>query len=283
MRLLTHYLFIFISLILTALLYTLIFLSLRRSQKNPPPPPAPAQPPPRSKSLRHKSSAGLRSAESISAAKPTASEDATIAHSGGHHPGFLMYPIIYVVCTAPLAFGRVATMAGADVPLGYFTAAGALITSNGWLDVLLWGVTRRSLLFGAEVDTEDSGLATFAFMRTPHARQYGNMIWVEGAGGREASPRTEQKDGWSLGWRKLMGWRRLGFGGTGARDRNSKLGISRRRSNTQGSQESLRGTTGIQMDMVTTVVVEVDNNHQEEPSTYSISMNDSDKEVHQRV
>lgn len=95
------------------------------------------------------------------------------------HPGFLIYPIIYVVCTLPLALGRIATMAGAEVPLSYFCAAGALITSNGWLDVLLWGSTRRSIVFG-DVGEEDVGINTFTFMRTPPNRRFGNMVWVEG-------------------------------------------------------------------------------------------------------
>ena len=94
---------------------------------------------------------------------------------------FLLYPVIYVVCTAPLALGRVATMAKADVPISYFCIAGALIGSNGWLDVLLWGLTRRNLLFNADVGSEETGIGTFAFMRTPHDRQYGNIVWVEGA------------------------------------------------------------------------------------------------------
>jgi hypothetical protein len=70
-------------------------------------------------------------------------------------------------------------MAGAEVPLSYFCAAGALITSNGWLDVLLWGSTRRSIVFG-DVGEEDVGVNTFTFMRTPPNRRFGNMVWVEG-------------------------------------------------------------------------------------------------------
>ncbi|KAH6856396.1 putative G-protein coupled receptor protein [Chaetomium sp. MPI-CAGE-AT-0009] len=103
--------------------------------------------------------------------------------AAGHDKAFLLYPLIYILCTAPLALGRIATMAGVDVPVWYFCTAGALITSNGWLDVLLWGVTRHRLLFGADVDAEESGLDTFAFMRTPHGRRWGNMAcpeWLDG-------------------------------------------------------------------------------------------------------
>lgn len=100
-----------------------------------------------------------------------------------HHPAFLVYPLIYVVCTLPLALGRVGTLAGADVPPWYFCAAGALIASNGWLDVLLWGTTRHRVVFGP-MDEESGGglgLETFEFMRTPPSREFGNMVWVQGA------------------------------------------------------------------------------------------------------
>lgn len=103
----------------------------------------------------------------------------TVMSDSLRHPAFLIYPIIYVVCTLPLALGRIATMAGAEVPLSYFCASGALITSNGWLDVLLWGSTRRSIIFG-DVGEEDVGINTFTFMRTPPNRRFGNMVWVEG-------------------------------------------------------------------------------------------------------
>ncbi|KAK4159191.1 hypothetical protein QBC43DRAFT_132027 [Cladorrhinum sp. PSN259] len=214
-RLTLHYLWIFISLAITSILYGLIFFHLRKH----------SQP----------------------------STSATPEHTCGHHRAFLLYPVIYVVCTAPLAFGRIATMVGADVPISYFCAAGALITSNGWLDVLLWGVTRHRLLFSSEVDSEESGLGTFTFMRTPYGRSYGNMIWVEGAG-------TEREGDWSegteVGWgkKRMGGWRRLGLG-----TRSGKPGSQetlREVASVQGENERGGPCMGIQMNMVTTVVVE---------------------------
>lgn len=177
-----------------------------------------------------------------------------------HHKAFLLYPVIYVVCTAPIALGRIVSMANVDVPISYFCVAGALITSNGWLDVLLWGLTRRNLLFFSGVDSEDTGLDTFTFMRTPRGRKYGNIVWVEGASGvrdRENEPAGKFGiEGARWGWpvsRKLEGWRR---------ERHE----AKRQSKT-ASQESLRGVVsrqtetvgmGIQMDLVTSVVVERD-------------------------
>jgi hypothetical protein len=221
-------------------------------------------------------------------------ENSTAAHLRGHHPAFLVYPIIYVLCTAPLALGRIATMAGANVSMGYFCIAGALIGSNGWLDVLLWGITRRSLIFRAEVDTEEAGVETFAFMRTPHERRYGNMVWVEGAAaGRRGSPSGDEgDDAWAMGWgRERRGWRRIVFGRWSRENNMARAHI--RPGSRQLSQESLRraaaGTgrgndMAIHLDLVTTVVYEetdkVDQmNMATQPSSYSTLRNGSDKNV----
>lgn len=60
------------------------------------------------------------------------------------------YPTIYVVCTLPLVVARLRGMAGQDVSFDELCVAGAMITSNGWLDVLLYCLTRRALIFGPD-------------------------------------------------------------------------------------------------------------------------------------
>lgn len=272
-RLWLHYFWIFASLATTSVLYTLIFLFLR-SKKN--------AAPPDTRQNNQGSDSGLDAA----AAAMTAS---------GHHPAFLVYPVIYVLCTAPLAFGRIATMAGAHVSTEYFCLAGALIASNGWLDVVLFSTTRDSILFKSSVDTEEDGIGTFAFMRTPHGRRYGNMVWVQGGlndgtnrSGGSGGVRGQRKNG-SRGWEVLgerMGWR-------GTLGRSSSR-ASRRDNWPMGpgalSQESLRtggadmpdgGNNAIMLDTVTTVVVEIDRDLKErEPSAFSVESSDKDDIVH---
>ena len=258
MRLLTHYLFIFMSIGTVSILYTLIFFKLRRQQDQD--------------GLQRSQSRSRLNEQSQAKTRNSQMTRASItpAANNGHHPAFLIYPVIYVVCTAPLALGRIATMAGATVPLGYFCAAGALITSNGWLDVLLWSLTRRVLLFESDIDAEDVGIGTFAFMRTPPGRKFGNMVWVQGASrgleegqgaGRGAA--DEAKDGGFDWW----GWRRAARSGRrtpGGHSRMASLGVQGRSHKRIGSrsisQESLRdrGELAIQMDVVTTVEVEMD-------------------------
>ncbi|AEO55088.1 hypothetical protein MYCTH_2298514 [Thermothelomyces thermophilus ATCC 42464] len=321
LRLLLHYLWIFIALAITGILYTLIFLSLNNKRRR-------AQ---RSDKLHSAARAGKGPGPTESRTNIHNSDDITattaaeqilpgvdpgafggggggggsehgreevadgVGRGGssggggeggaGHPKVFLLYPLIYIVCTAPLALGRIASMAGVDVPPAYFYTAGALITSNGWLDVLLWGVTRHRLLFGADVDAEDSGLDTFTFMRTPHGRRWGNMVWVEGggghrrpAGGAGGGARHGEAEGEAgkLGGlvKRRMGWRPLfgfggggGIGGVGGGSHGGNNGCGggagqggegRRRGAGHDGAELAGREDGlaIQMDMVTTVVVE---------------------------
>ncbi len=139
---------------------------------------------------------------------------------------------------------------------------------------------------------------TFAFMRTPHERQYGNMVWVEGATRRDGEivdTENRRSGNGVSGWlQERMGWRRLGLG--------SSAGEPGRRGRLPGktrsiSQESLRGNNGpsdmaIQMDLVTTVVVEeADANKTPEsdtrsryrrPSMTSLSVNGSEKQYNSK-
>lgn len=250
---------------------------------------------------------GLETDPSLAAAEDnTASEVVSKTTSralrGGYSWGFLSYPIIYLVLTLPLAVGRILTMTNVDVSIHYFCASGALIAANGLFDVLMWGFTRRDVVFGDGIEAASAlGLETFSFMRTPQGRKYGNIIWVQGAGaagssgGRAGTPpiaasaanrssevdKTQSVDG-RYGLRRWPWWRGLGSsrwvpqwgqavgGGVNSSDgRTRRGGIRPHRAQRSVSQESLRGAAGrasngerslgvIQMDLVTTVVIETD-------------------------
>ncbi|RYP42295.1 hypothetical protein DL768_010366 [Monosporascus sp. mg162] len=263
-RLWFHYFWIFLSLALTTVLYSLIFYHLR----------------PRSSSASQSSSGGQQQDR----------EPSSASRSSNSHPAFLIYPLIYVSCTAPLALGRIATMAGVNVSITYFCVAGGLIASNGFLDVLLFSTTRHLVLFNAPADSDDTGLSTFAFMRTPRDRQYGNMVWVQG-GARNApseggKPRGRRKNG-SSGWERIG--ERIGWGTR----RSHYKSTSREWVGGPGSvsQESLRGgggymaDNGIHMDTVTTVVVEVEQDKKPYLSraASAFSGEESDKTVEQQA
>ncbi len=58
----------------------------------------------------------------------------------------VVYPFAYVALTLPLAAARVSVMAGRSPPAAYFPAAGTLMASCGFIDVLLYMWTRKALV-----------------------------------------------------------------------------------------------------------------------------------------
>lgn len=91
----------------------------------------------------------------------------------------IIYPAAYVACTLPLAGGRMAAMTGIHIPLWYYCLAGAAITSCGWLDVLLYTLTRRAFIFSKEPPSKHClGLHTFGWY--DGSNFYGTTTTVEG-------------------------------------------------------------------------------------------------------
>jgi hypothetical protein len=90
----------------------------------------------------------------------------------------VVYPVVYVICTLPLASVRMATMRGEKPSLSRLCLAGALITSNGWLDVLLYTVTRRIMVFSDEPPEDDNGIDTFTAFWTGPDRRFGGACTV---------------------------------------------------------------------------------------------------------
>lgn len=89
----------------------------------------------------------------------------------------IAYPFVYVICTLPLASARLTSMTGGSVSFIELCVAGAMITSNGWLDVLLYSITRRALLFGPEIQNENANaLETFRFRPD---QTYGTTTTIE--------------------------------------------------------------------------------------------------------
>lgn len=58
----------------------------------------------------------------------------------------ILYPVFYVIVTLPLAAGRIASLAGNPPSLKYLLVGGCFMTSAGWIDCLLYTLTRRAFL-----------------------------------------------------------------------------------------------------------------------------------------
>jgi hypothetical protein len=89
------------------------------------------------------------------------------------------YPVVYVICTLPLASARMAAMGGHPPSLARLCLAGAMITSNGWLDVLLYTLTRRIMVFSDEPPPDDNGIDTFATFWTESQTRFGSACTIE--------------------------------------------------------------------------------------------------------
>ncbi|KAK8116164.1 g protein-coupled receptor [Apiospora sp. TS-2023a] len=113
LRLLLHYLWIFIIEFGSIAVYTVGFVYLYQAKKP---------------GSQFRSDASLESLNKASRA-------------------MLAYAIAYTVMTLPLAAGRMASMSHRQPPDSYFFFAGCLFTSSGWVDTVLYAITRRSLLF----------------------------------------------------------------------------------------------------------------------------------------
>ncbi|KAF2741469.1 hypothetical protein EJ04DRAFT_480882 [Polyplosphaeria fusca] len=94
----------------------------------------------------------------------------------------VVYPIVYVICTLPLATVRMASMSGYPPSLQKLCLCGAMITSNGWLDVLLYTLTRRILIFSDEPPDDEHGIDTFSAFWATSPKRFGGAATCEATG-----------------------------------------------------------------------------------------------------
>jgi hypothetical protein len=86
----------------------------------------------------------------------------------------VMYPAVYVVLTLPIAVGRMVAMTGTQMPDVFFVIAGSLLTSCGWIDALLYALTRR-ILVSHEVSTGHYNRTAITTVNTANATRPGDI------------------------------------------------------------------------------------------------------------
>jgi len=96
----------------------------------------------------------------------------------------LAYPVVYTAFTIPLAGGRMALYAGHTIPDVYWICAGCFMTSCGWVDALIYTLTRRVILkpeLSTAAGTNNTGV-NHGSSRTPalrnHRRVHKNVLAV---------------------------------------------------------------------------------------------------------
>lgn len=80
----------------------------------------------------------------------------------------VLYPAVYVVLTLPIAVGRMVAMTGTPMPDIFFIIAGSLLTSCGWIDALLYTLTRR-ILVSNEISTAPYNHTAITTVNTTNA------------------------------------------------------------------------------------------------------------------
>ncbi|GLI75750.1 hypothetical protein PoHVEF18_004013 [Penicillium ochrochloron] len=122
-RLWGHYLWIFLSEFGTIVLYAIMFFYLRRRMQQ-------------AKILRRGQQESLRRLNRV------------VIY-------MVIYPVVYVLLSLPLAAGRMATAQGNSPSKNYFAVAGSLMALSGLMDVIVYTVTRRHLITDTEHSTTD--------------------------------------------------------------------------------------------------------------------------------
>jgi hypothetical protein len=104
----------------------------------------------------------------------------------------IIYPTIYVLCTIPLAVGRVVALTGQVIPYWSYCIAGAAITPCGWLDVLSMPSPAACLILRTPPPINECGIETFGVFHSPEDFWSVRTV-VEGGVGRPYCQHTLQK------------------------------------------------------------------------------------------
>lgn len=84
----------------------------------------------------------------------------------------VLYPLAYLILSLPVASGRMALMQGRSISFTYWCVSGACIASSGFVDVLVYTVTRRALLLNSESASSSRGYVANQQNSYLHYHQY---------------------------------------------------------------------------------------------------------------
>jgi hypothetical protein len=110
----------------------------------------------------------------------------------------ILYPIIYIVLTLPIASGRMAAMAGNKLPVAFYGVAGSFLTSCGWLDTLLYTLTRRVFIKSERPMTGVSSHVQSRASAAISAQQQQHRRWLGGKRERPPPVPTLNDTSWPL-------------------------------------------------------------------------------------
>jgi len=139
---------------------------------------------------------------------PTATQTATYDKIDRAAKLMVLYPVVYIVLTLPLSAGRMWSMAhgGVGLPDAYSCLAGALIASTGFVDALLYTLTRKQLLKHSTPSAEGNAASTTK--TTDKATG-----WFKGSGSASANKSALGKSAIRQPINQLTSWHNMADGG----------------------------------------------------------------------
>ena len=99
----------------------------------------------------------------------------------------LVYPIAYTCLTLPLAAVRMAAQSGKRLSTNSLLFGGACIASCGWVDVLLYVVTRRTILSLQPSSSASRKANGMNGMNGMNGLNYGNITTIGGTRSSDGS------------------------------------------------------------------------------------------------
>lgn len=116
----------------------------------------------------------------------------------GHHPAFLIYPVIFTICSAPVTLGSVSSVT--ENSTTFMAISGPLMALTGFLDAMVWGST---ILFSDEKTIKQTGLDRFAVTSESQRRMLGNLVWIQGGqrdleGSQSQKRKRKGRDWWPI-------------------------------------------------------------------------------------
>lgn len=92
----------------------------------------------------------------------------------------VIYPFAYIILSLPLAAGRMSVSRGVVPSKSYFAVAGAFMALSGFVDVIVYSITRRHLLLDSDGSFSNG---TYAYNRNESNKVPGSSVSTVIAGG----------------------------------------------------------------------------------------------------
>ncbi|CZR61498.1 uncharacterized protein PAC_11395 [Phialocephala subalpina] len=88
----------------------------------------------------------------------------------------ILYPVVYVFSTLPLAAGRISSMVGHTPAKSYLVAAGTIMACGGWMNCVLYSLTRSIFLSGKGDTNQEHGRSRYGYGSKHSALRVGDGI-----------------------------------------------------------------------------------------------------------